>query len=325
MLIFPKNRHGRNPVSYKVSIYTIIVAFLNLIAMPAYAQEIQYKRDEFEKTISEVFAPGLQSKPELEFQQKSEEKSGYLTDSVDEATSLLLSYQEDVNSANAFKDKRITNELSDIIERLNIEKDGLINEFVSDRKNLEGLHGDDVLIDRHNATVKKFQEQFANYINLLSELESTSINDAKYKEVLREAVDFSESIKSTSKHKAFDPAKMGYKAQNDEKIEKPLLITVGSEAVSKHALLKTKTNLPAFEPTEEMKVLAQQLDNDPVKIYNWVYNNIAFKPSYGAIQGNDITFISKSGNTVDTNIFSCRFVKRCWYRYQVFHRYCKFN
>lgn len=59
-------------------------------------------------------------------------------------------------------------------------------------------------------------------------------------------------------------------------------------------------------PTEDVQItqairdLATSLNNNPVKIYNWVRNNIAFIPSYGSIQGSDMTLQTKRGNSFDT-------------------------
>ena len=52
--------------------------------------------------------------------------------------------------------------------------------------------------------------------------------------------------------------------------------------------------------TPAIKAKATELSNNPVKIYNWVRNNIEFIPSYGSIQGADMTLQTKRGNAVDT-------------------------
>src|SRR5262249_12600852 len=52
--------------------------------------------------------------------------------------------------------------------------------------------------------------------------------------------------------------------------------------------------------TQAIRDLASSLSNNPVKIYNWVRNNIAFIPSYGSIQGSDMTLQTKRGNSFDT-------------------------
>ena len=53
--------------------------------------------------------------------------------------------------------------------------------------------------------------------------------------------------------------------------------------------------------TQKIQDLAAQLDHDPLKIYNWVRNNIEFAPTYGSIQGADVCRMTKKGNAFDTS------------------------
>ena len=52
--------------------------------------------------------------------------------------------------------------------------------------------------------------------------------------------------------------------------------------------------------TEAIQAKADELENDPLKIYTWVRNNIEFIPSYGSIQGAEYTLQSGKGNSFDT-------------------------
>jgi transglutaminase-like putative cysteine protease len=52
--------------------------------------------------------------------------------------------------------------------------------------------------------------------------------------------------------------------------------------------------------TLAIRAQATALNNNPVQIHNWVRNNIEFIPSYGSIQGADLTLQSKRGNAFDT-------------------------
>ncbi|MCH8618028.1 transglutaminase-like domain-containing protein [Undibacterium sp. TS12] len=52
--------------------------------------------------------------------------------------------------------------------------------------------------------------------------------------------------------------------------------------------------------TPAIKAQAAALNNNPVQIYNWVRNNISFIPSYGSIQGSELTLQNKRGNAFDT-------------------------
>lgn len=53
--------------------------------------------------------------------------------------------------------------------------------------------------------------------------------------------------------------------------------------------------------SDEIIALAEQLGNDPIEIFNWVYNNVAFEPGFRAVRGNQGVLRDKSGNSIDTS------------------------
>lgn len=57
---------------------------------------------------------------------------------------------------------------------------------------------------------------------------------------------------------------------------------------------------PEIQFTPAIKAKAQELENKPLKIYEWVRNNIEFVPTYGSIQGADMCFQTKQCNDIDT-------------------------
>ncbi len=57
---------------------------------------------------------------------------------------------------------------------------------------------------------------------------------------------------------------------------------------------------PEVQFTPEIRAKAQELGYNPVKIYEWVRNNIEFVPTYGSIQGAQMTMETKLGNAFDT-------------------------
>ncbi|MFV0476952.1 MAG: transglutaminase domain-containing protein, partial [Parahaliea sp.] len=52
--------------------------------------------------------------------------------------------------------------------------------------------------------------------------------------------------------------------------------------------------------TDDIANLAAELNHNPVDIYTWVHNNIRYIPSYGSIQGAQMTLETKRGNAIDT-------------------------
>ncbi len=96
---------------------------------------------------------------------------------------------------------------------------------------------------------------------------------------------------------------MGLLSENSE------YITPRSAIRNPQLTIAQATNLPTPEDlaqnievqfTPEIIAKAQELGNNPVKIYNWVRNNIEFVPTYGSIQGAYMTLVTKQGNAFDT-------------------------
>ena len=56
---------------------------------------------------------------------------------------------------------------------------------------------------------------------------------------------------------------------------------------------------------------AAALNNDPVAIYNWVYSNIEFIPSYGSLQGADYTLQTLRGNAFDQSSLLIALLRAC--------------
>ena len=73
--------------------------------------------------------------------------------------------------------------------------------------------------------------------------------------------------------------------------------TYGNLAGASNPAYLTETD--EVKLTDAIKAKALELNHDPVKIYNWVHNNIEWIPSWGAMQDSDITLGSKRGNSMD--------------------------
>ena len=71
-------------------------------------------------------------------------------------------------------------------------------------------------------------------------------------------------------------------------------------------ILPTSPSDPSYlAPTDDVQITpaiqaeAKALNNDPVQIYNWVHNNVEYIPTYGSIQGSDMTLQTLKGNDFD--------------------------
>ena len=56
---------------------------------------------------------------------------------------------------------------------------------------------------------------------------------------------------------------------------------------------------PETHVTDAIRAKAAELQNHPVKMFNWLYNNIVLVPSYGSIQGADMCLQTKQCNATD--------------------------
>ena len=70
--------------------------------------------------------------------------------------------------------------------------------------------------------------------------------------------------------------------------------------------LPTSPSDPSYvAPTDDVQITpaiqaqAAALHNDPVQIFNWVHNNVEYVPTYGSIQGSDMTLQTLKGNDFD--------------------------
>jgi transglutaminase-like putative cysteine protease len=52
--------------------------------------------------------------------------------------------------------------------------------------------------------------------------------------------------------------------------------------------------------TQELRDIVAELNNDPVRIYEYVRNSVDFEPTWGSIKGSVLTLWEKSGNAFDT-------------------------
>ena len=94
-----------------------------------------------------------------------------------------------------------------------------------------------------------------------------------------------------------------YRIQNSESLTPQSEIRIPQFMVSQAGNLPTPEDLAEnieVQFTPEIIAKAQELGNNPVKIYNWVRNNIEFVPTYGSIQGAHMTLLTKQGNAFDT-------------------------
>jgi len=213
--------------------------------------------------------------------------------------------------------------LKSIKLELKEENEQILKYFYNTRKHLIEKNLPQVILERHDKTVAKYQE---NYKQLQKRLDKVS--RAKGKELraeVAEALEFLDKNIHKKKHIPLDPNKLPHRMP---KIRERKPRTTLKEYLEEEGTgfreegeenrgegKLNNTNVEAIPPpgpedlaetvevqfTQRIQDLAAELEHHPLKIYNWVRNNIEFVPTYGSIQGAEMCLMTKQGNAFDTS------------------------
>ncbi|MES2933190.1 MAG: transglutaminase-like domain-containing protein [Pseudomonadota bacterium] len=187
------------------------------------------------------------------------------------------------------------------------------------------------ILDRHRAAVIQYQSRKGQFQSLSSELDkATGSRDSGQRQNALEGLGrFMAQYPNARPHQYTNPNRLAFRTP-DSKVREPFTSKADFQAglfapqgakvdfadaitdTTKVAQAAATATLPPIpnaadlaetddiQMTKVIRDQATQLGNNPVKIYNWVRNNIAFIPSYGSIQGSELTLLNKRGNAFDT-------------------------
>lgn len=211
-------------------------------------------------------------------------------------------------------------ELSAILDSLNMEAIagfGKIEVEITDK----GLPNE--ILRRHHESVVEYKKTYADMRNRLRKL----LNAANLKEqgvAVESLHELLKAQKLEKQHNPIDPENLPWSTPDADKTRKPadteseLLkltgiraningVRVASNIITPDMLGQfggpveaDLTETTDIQFTDAIRNKALELGEDPVKIYNWVRNNIGFVPTYGSIQGADYTLEVGQGNAFDT-------------------------
>jgi len=178
---------------------------------------------------------------------------------------------------------------------------------------------------RHERAVADYRQR---YQHLQEQLQAVtgSASLAAQSDATAELVGFLELFRIEKPRDPFNPDKLPWRTPDPDQTRAPAnsasqlsrdtglpLFETGAQIASSSAsmdgLLLESAVTPGGEHlastldaqiTPAIETLAEQLDNEPVAIYQWVRNNIEFIPSYGSIQGAEYTLENRRGNAFDT-------------------------
>ncbi|HMN43126.1 MAG TPA: transglutaminase-like domain-containing protein [Povalibacter sp.] len=177
-----------------------------------------------------------------------------------------------------------------------------------------------VILDRQAAMVQTFASQALAVeadIDVILETPDDALAQKKSKDLL----DRLNATPLDRSHQSFDSRRLPNDLLKADPQRKPKLtvdafqaaLLTENEAAARYAQATPfdLSQLPGastptyLEPTAEVSIdsairaKAEELNRDPVAIYNWVRNSIYFQPTWGAIQDASLTLSSRQGNAFD--------------------------
>ena len=181
------------------------------------------------------------------------------------------------------------------------------------------------ILARHQAAVADFKAKQADFKRTFQSLEAADERDddnARAQSVTQLST-WLDQHQPGKPHAKTDPHKLPFRTP-DSRVRAPaesardLRAQLGLTPIRLAGPLPEGTNLfaaitdPKAPPTADdlaatedvqitpaIQAQAAALANNPVKIHNWVKNTIEFIPSYGSIQGTEMTLQAKRGNATD--------------------------
>ncbi|HEY6874538.1 MAG TPA: transglutaminase domain-containing protein [Geobacteraceae bacterium] len=203
--------------------------------------------------------------------------------------------------------------------------------FAATEKRLKDAKLPAVILERHYKFVKHYDDNLAKLQANMATV-AKARDDKEAAAALDKTRQHLEKVKAPSRHQKLDPNNLPHRQpkvikreprpkkedfERDLKRDKHawqsqkriMVASVGSLA----GLLSSSTVTAIAPPTDadlaetidvqltpEIRAKAQELEYKPVKIYEWVRNNVEFVPTWGSIQGAQMTLLTKQGNAFDT-------------------------
>lgn len=193
-------------------------------------------------------------------------------------------------------------------------------QFAATEKRLKDAKLPDEILQRHYKFVKHYDENIAALQSNLAAVEKAK-DDKEAAAALDKTRAHLERVKAPSRHQPFDPNNLPHRQpkvqkrtprMNKEDFERDFKKDKNAWRNEKRIMVASTGSLAGLlvpddlaesidvQLTPEIRAKAQELEYKPVKIYEWVRNNVEFVPTWGSIQGAQMTLLTKQGNSFDT-------------------------
>jgi transglutaminase superfamily protein len=186
------------------------------------------------------------------------------------------------------------------------------------------------ILKRHEKFVQEYETKLKELYKIIDDIDAVKIQ-ATYKTKAKKTKNLLKKFQKPPKKSYFDPNNLPHssrkpidkkprlhkkdfendfgKNQATRSTDSTLLASIGSmqgilgqniaAAMDQPGPVDLAQNIEV-KFTPDIVAKAAELEHHPVKIYNWVRNNIEFVPTYGSIQGAQMTLETLQGNAFDT-------------------------
>jgi hypothetical protein len=210
-------------------------------------------------------------------------------------------------------------ELQGLKKQLDDQDKTTLADFAKIEQHLRDHKLPEVILKRHTEAVKQYLTDMANLRLQLEDVDNAK-DDNERQVKAQKAKKFLEAKQKKRTQQRFDPNDLPNKSLKPNLKNKPKskrddfvraglydnptvkLAALGDFKFDKLAGASDAAYLaPSAEVvlTDRIKAKAQELEYNPVKIYQWVRNNVEWLPTWGATQDADVTLGSRRGNDMD--------------------------
>ncbi|MCG8673749.1 MAG: transglutaminase-like domain-containing protein [Pseudomonadales bacterium] len=196
----------------------------------------------------------------------------------------------------------------------------VMEEFDASKKRLHDKKMPQLILDRHKEKVDNYKSNMSKVITQLKKLSETR-SDKKRKKAVEVALNHLNQYDHRPPRQEYNAEQLPFGVSPDSarapiRDQQALNEMLGFEtdqeqgSAAQTSAAPIESDLPTeadlapnidVQINEDIQNLAAELGHDPVQIYNWVYNNIEYIPSYGSIQGSVHTLHNEKGNAFDTS------------------------
>lgn len=294
-----------NPIM-RVAAFTAMVTFTMMIMQPL-AMAAQLPDAPGKSNNANSTAPG----------QQAASHEAKLSQAIQNVQKHLTKFEEKLKKRQDHQNEKA------LIKQLHQEIKGLdkdvMQKFAETKAHILKHKLSDTIMQRHRDAVTSFKGDMAALIDNLNGIETES-DPTLLKDKVTKALEHVSSKQHRRAHQPFDPNNMPFKVKQPDEKNKPKVTREQFHAAGlydrpltqlaalgdfKFDQLTGADNPAYLAETDEVvltdfvKAKAVELEHDPVKIYNFVRNNVEWLPTWGAMQDSDLTLGSLKGNAMD--------------------------